>query len=489
MVLGRKRGSQVGLKVFIAHAANDEALALVFRNLLIKQIFDRSLSESIVLTSMANFPPGRPSAKSNRLAIAENDVFLLLYSPAFESSDFISTYELPAIIAQATEGREVIPIPLCEADPPYGDSFLRIHQFFKPHNTVIKNFGDEPREMTDLDLTSQRNMFVGQLMEQLIVILRTRQLPDPTDRSPRGGQGDTRDEYLQKIKIVEDFLRNREGRPLRACRYNDLVVTAWAQMRIHPEIRHLLVLDERDGLIGLLSQRDVLKINFRAHLSQHDNLVELDNEVRTARVGSFMTSRAKLVCMCLDTNPRLSDAIHELIVQRANKKRISSLIILRSQGSFERGNYNIVTYVDILKAIADLPSFRDLRIRLTTTMNKQDRISSVRDSDPLSIAYALTREYRTIPVLDDKDEFVGLLTDTDILYQMAGDTLEAPIRDFMRARQYLPTIDAAQTVEQVIKTFLGNRDLSSLPLLDPNGKIDRMIGYIDVLKAAHDLLT
>lgn len=128
-------------------------------------------------------------------------------------------------------------------------------------------------------------------------------------------------------------------------------------------------------------------------------------------------------------------------------------------------------------------------------MTENPRI--VRPSDPLGQALDALQmmEVRHLPVVDDDDNLVGMLSDRDVgsLVRISrqsaegeGDALtDRPVAEYMSGD--VVTVEPDTDVTEVIEAMLGHR-IGAVPVVDPEGTVVGIISYVDVLRAVADRL-
>jgi CBS domain-containing protein len=426
---------------------------------------------------MDDFPSGKNSLRSNKKYINESNTFLVLNSPNLQNSSFIHDFELSTLFVD--KSKEIIPIQFIETSIEFGDDrFLKSFQFFIPKMSYIKIFGDTKIITDSSQLESQRMLFVQELVERLEVSYNEQKLTD----NESGFQ------YIQNIASVDDFLKGRvDRRPIKICRVDDLVITARMLMQMYPPVRHLLVVDNADNLSGIISQRDVLRIGFESHFKTQDNMTQFDTIIKSAKISNgFMTPVKKIVAFGLNKKPTILEAIEHFIKSPKTGHPIGAIVLTKEEGVFTKGNYDLITYIDILKSFKRFPCYQKIKNISASSpdFEKQKSILSVNVSDNLAVALNLikTAHVRSLPVLNENGEFAGLITDTDCLLHESHENLQREVINFMRSKDDIPVLQPEYNFEKLIDIFIEYREFSTLPLLNVDEKIDKLIGYTDLLR-------
>jgi acetoin utilization protein AcuB len=106
-------------------------------------------------------------------------------------------------------------------------------------------------------------------------------------------------------------------------------------------------------------------------------------------------------------------------------------------------------------------------------------------------------DVRHLPVVDENDELIGMLSDRDLrsyslplmnnfenadTYNERGD---APVSDIMQGD--VMSVDPAEEITEVIRLMIDHK-IGALPVVDPiRGNLVGIISYIDILREAEDL--
>lgn len=124
---------------------------------------------------------------------------------------------------------------------------------------------------------------------------------------------------------------------------------------------------------------------------------------------------------------------------------------------------------------------------------------TIRATDPLgqAIEALQSMEVRHLPVVDDQNELVGMLSDRDLGSLMRtfseGADAERSIVPLSRRRVAelmsadVVSVEANAELREVIDTMLEQR-VGALPVIDRDGNVTGIISYVDVLRAVADEL-
>lgn len=174
----------------------------------------------------------------------------------------------------------------------------------------------------------------------------------------------------------------------------------------HHNLRHLLVTDDDNNLLGILSES-----NFLDHLG---------NEflVRYKEVGSLMTQNV----ISLPLESCLNDAVQLMVHDRI------SCIILESDG-FPVG---IFTERDLVNLDSHTPEL--LALPINSFMSSP--VKTVLKTDPLPHAIDLMEKFaiRRLVVIDDQNNMIGLITRSDIVKQLYDRHIEH-LQEIIRDRE------------------------------------------------------
>lgn len=91
-------------------------------------------------------------------------------------------------------------------------------------------------------------------------------------------------------------------------------------------------------------------------------------------------------------------------------------------------------------------------------------------------------DVRHLPVLDERKELVGMLSDRDLLrLRKSQDVLQQSVSDVMSAD--VLSVTPATDVVEIIDLMAENR-VSAVPVLDNDCHLAGIVSYVDVLRAA-----
>jgi acetoin utilization protein AcuB len=95
-------------------------------------------------------------------------------------------------------------------------------------------------------------------------------------------------------------------------------------------------------------------------------------------------------------------------------------------------------------------------------------------------------DVRHLPVLDERQELVGMLSDRDLLrLGRSQDVLKQPVSEVMSA-DVLAVTPATDVVE--IIDLMAENHIGAVPVLDNDSHLAGIISYVDVLRAAGKVL-
>lgn len=91
-------------------------------------------------------------------------------------------------------------------------------------------------------------------------------------------------------------------------------------------------------------------------------------------------------------------------------------------------------------------------------------------------------DVRHLPVLDEKKELVGMLSDRDLLrLQRTREILEQPVSDVMSGD--VLSVSPATDVVEIIDLMSENK-VGAVPVVDRDYHLAGIVSYVDVLRAA-----
>jgi CBS domain-containing protein len=119
---------------------------------------------------------------------------------------------------------------------------------------------------------------------------------------------------------------------------------------------------------------------------------------------------------------------------------------------------------------------------------------TIRATDPLrqAVEALQSMEVRHLPVVDDQDDLVGMISDRDLgalmkMFAEGGDVerlivplYSRPVADFMSAD--VVCVDTDTDVRDIIETMLDER-VGAVPVVDGEGSVAGIISYVDILRA------
>lgn len=95
-------------------------------------------------------------------------------------------------------------------------------------------------------------------------------------------------------------------------------------------------------------------------------------------------------------------------------------------------------------------------------------------------------DVRHLPVLDERQELVGMLSERDLLrLRRSQDVLKQPVSEVMSAD--VLAVTPATDVVEIIDLMAENR-IGAVPVLDNDSHLAGIISYVDVLRAAGKVL-
>lgn len=286
---------------------------------------------------------------------------------------------------------------------------------------------------------------------------------------------------IRELPHVDDYIKDKK-RNLRVCKEEDLILTAAYFMRdLFPPVRHLLVVDEQESLAGVISIRDIMKFGFRNKVEQVGNLTFLDDEAKSTKVSSLCVPKEEMIYCCLSNDNKIEDVIQEFIQSRTLGRPLGIIPVIKNEGNFAKGEYEVVSYIDILQNWRSLPGAEELKKISALDFDKQRRIEVVYETNKIVVATeTLAKGIRSVPVLNSEDKFVGILSDNE-LKNVQKSQIEDPISSILTKKKHTK-IEETQKFSSMVDLFLKYRDYTSLPVLDSSGQIDKIIGYTDILR-------
>lgn len=457
-------------QIFIVYASYDEDIVMKFKSLLEVALRNANLLDRVKITTMRDFDQsGKSHFSSNEEAIRTSDIFLAMVTSAFLVSSTIMDREIPAIIPSVEQdGRRkaLFLIKTEEISPSYTNNvFLQAKNFYRSEDaSKLEYFSKDIGSHTE----SQRQLFVEELVRKISPFLEIGTSNKITD--------------ARNLPHIDDFLKGKK-RNLRVCKKDDLLLSAAYIMNIFPPLRHLIVLDSDESLYGIISVRDIYKFGFKNKVSEVENLVYLNNEAMEMPVSKLCVTREDMVFCSLSQENKIEDVLQEFIKSPTLNKPIGILPVVKKEGNFSKGEYEVISYIDILHIWKNLPGAREVEKLTADQFPRQEKIQAVtKDMPILSAVEKVKRGIRSIPVLDtdgSDGKLVGMLSDHDVM-DVDQTTVKEPISIIMRKKY--AKISQTMKFSTLVDLFLEHKELTSLPVINSAGKLEKMIGYTDLLK-------
>jgi len=461
--------------IFIVHASHDAELVNEFKTMLEVSLRNSDFSEKVKIITMYDFPQsGQSHYVSNEEAIKRSDIFISLFSPAFMLSPTIMKREHPAIeniIDKDNRNKAYFRVRLLPLPNGYGDNvFLQEANFFR--STAASKLDFFGKDL-GLHTRSQRQLFVEELVQKIAPFLTSNS--DITD--------------ARNIPHIDDFIKGK-NRKLRICKKNDILLSASYLMKnVYPPVRHLLVINDNESLYGLISIRDIYRFNFKDQVSEISNLVFLNETALSTKVSDLSIPLEKMSYISLSNENKLSNVIQEFIRSPKTGKPIGILPVIKKDGDFSKGQYEIISYIDILKIWQQLPGSSELSKMTADSFEKQPRIEVVYKNTPILVAFEkLNKGIRSIPVLESTDtdaKLVGMISDTKLM-DLSQDEVRNSVSTIMT--ENYPRISSSTRFSKLVDIFISNKELTSLPVLNEMGGIEKLIGYTDILRHIRNAL-
>ncbi|MCL2801091.1 MAG: CBS domain-containing protein [Treponema sp.] len=451
--------------IFICYSGHEQDSVSKFKQILDSSMKNAGIYDKIIITDMHDIPDGESRLTYNEIQIKKADIFLLMISPKFIESDPTMKNEIPAVIDFIDQGKKkCFFIRLTDAS--YTDNvFLRNRQFFRSARAQnLKYFDEDIGSQTG----SQRQAFVEDLVEKIAPLVK--------------GQSADVIRDIRDLPHLVDFTNEYNSRDLRVCKINDkLMIAEYLMTILFPPLRHLPVVNDEGELTGIISIRDILRFGFKNKMKRDENLSLIDPKAIDELVSAHCISKDDMIYLTLAKENKIEDVIQNFICS-SNGKPIGIIPVTRKEGDFSKGNFEVVSYIDILKNWEKLPGANELKTKKAVDFKKQETIETVRDDDAIVVAYQILKKgIRSIPVVDSKNEYIGIIADTELLGGMKQtEKVLEKIHSILRNRKI--KIDAKNNFSQIVDFFIKNRNFTSFPVLDQYGKIEKMIGHTDVLK-------
>jgi len=125
-------------------------------------------------------------------------------------------------------------------------------------------------------------------------------------------------------------------------------------------------------------------------------------------------------------------------------------------------------------------------------MTENPRTIRVTDSIGEALDVLQSMDIRHLPVVDDEDNLVGMLSDRDLgplmrvftegedAKRISVPLAQRRVADFMSAD--VVSVDPDADVKDVIQTMLEER-IGAVPVVDGEGSVSGIISYVDILRA------
>jgi len=454
-----------------------------FISLLRDEFRERNLLEFINISTMDDFGKSAEVVYNlNSRQIEKQDIFIIMTSPSFISSNMIVNNELPAVLKLVDENldKEAFIVPLYKYKGDFkGKVFFEARQKFTAVNAPLVTYFDEI-DMKPSEIASQQRIYVSDLVDQIIPYLE-----DHASESIKS---------LRDLTHIDDFFKHK-NRTLRVCLETDSIFVALGTMSSYPPLRHLVVVNDRGDFTGILSIRDIQRFQINNHIDRENGYLRISDFAKKAVVKDIMTKREKLVCYSLDKENDIREVIQHFILSPEVDHPIGVIPVFKKEGNYQKNTFELVSYIDILR---EVDRFKDIRIikskELVDVKENRTEIIQVNLNDSVSEArFYASKGYRTIPITNDLGEFVGLLSSDDLL-NVSNETLHMTIRQAKESRGLSWAskkgnfFRVSTKVSKAIDKFIENRRFTSFPILDDENKIYNMFGYTDFLKELISIL-
>lgn len=117
----------------------------------------------------------------------------------------------------------------------------------------------------------------------------------------------------------------------------------------------------------------------------------------------------------------------------------------------------------------DIMTTKVISIRTTATVRE-----AIRTLDELDV--------RHLPVVDDRDELVGMLSDRDLLQlRRSEEALRRPVSEVMSGD--VLSVSPGADVTEIIDLMTENR-IGAVPVVDRDSHLAGLVSYVDVLREA-----
>lgn len=238
-----------------------------------------------------------------------------------------------------------------------------------------------------------------------------------------------------------------------------------AQILLWRGIRHLPVLDAEDRLVGMLSERDLLR-----HV--------LEGPAGQRPVSEFMS--APVTTVTRDTKvsevAALFAALHVDSLAVVDEGRLSG-IVTTSDILAERGR-------SLRRTRPPAPRAADIMHDHVVAVHPEDTLES-------AIVRLLAADVRHVPVVDDELRVVGIVSDRDVRTAVGdprraldldggrdGSIADRFVRSVMTARPI--TVGPQASIGQVAEIFVDER-IGAVPVVRDDDTLLGIISYVDVI--------
>ena len=461
--------------VFICYSGEDRESVNEFKGILHASIKSAKLSDKISVFDMNDFENGKSILEENEKFIKDVDIYIVMLSPNFFNSKYDMNNVIPAIMDYVNEGtKHAFYIILEKSDELYTD-----HPFIKG-KVCFSSTKASSLDYFNKDMGSQtislKSLFVEELVDKMKKFVEVK--------------NDNLIRDIKDLPHLDDFMKGKR-RALRTCKEKDKLIFADYLMRIqYPPMRHLLVVNDAGDLAGIISIRDVLAYGVRNKTKKIGNLSIIEEEAKNEQVSEHCKLINDMEYLMLDEENKIEDVIQKFIRSTKTGKSIGAIPVIRKKGVFTEGDFEIVSYIDILKSWEKLPVGSDLKNMGVENFSSQDHIEVVHDDDEISVPYqSLLEGKRSIPVVDIVNKYAGIIADTELLGGIGNNNLgEKTITMLEKKAKNLAKvqINCNANFGSIVDHFIKNREYTSLPVLDNDGKIIKMIGHTDVLRKIRD---
>jgi len=280
------------------------------------------------------------------------------------------------------------------------------------------------------------------------------------------------------------FLIATSKEDLLICRYDDTVKDAFILMDA-AGVRHLIIVDYEDRVVGIVSKRDILRVippklkHVKIQGKEYQSILEEASKIPLNRI---MTTFANLIY--LQSTSSIIDAVIQFVNEH-NRGRISALPIL------DEDNYpvGIVSYADVLcHHDIVLP---DSFVGQYCSCDPNSLIL-VKHNDTVAHTWLVMKETgkRHIPIKEN-DTLVGMIDDMTVLWlnHTKIKITNEPVSKYMDSLDTLHTIQQQDKVSDIIERLLcvdtADKKITSLLVVE-NGELIGTFSYVDALRAIYE---